>query len=176
MSPLIHRSLTLQEAQILHEELKTTPNILGYTVSELLGFQEALIAEEAGAFAGVCLSKDLRSGWTDIAALYVLPPFRGRGLGTELYLAAWQRAEERGRHIVTLSRNPTVVSLMERSGMEVSPSMRNAPFALHLHMQCHMASLYRTWEMLRKFRAMRNAPPLHCGVKRFPLPDATRRD
>ncbi len=167
MSPLIFRSLTLQEAQTLHEELKTTPNILGYTVRELLGFQESLVAEEVGAFAGVCLSKDLRSGWTDIAALYVLPAFRGRGLGAELYGAAWRRAEQRRRHIVTLSRNPTVVSLMERLGMEIRPSMRNAPFALHLHMQCHMASLYRTREMLRKFRAMKDAPPLLCGVKRF---------
>ena len=176
MSPLVLRSLTPQEARTLHEELKTTPNILGYTVRELLGFQEAFVAEAAGVFAGVCLSKDLRFGWTDIAALYVLPEFRGRGLGTELYQAAWRRAEERRRHIITLSRSPTVVSLMERSGMAVSPSMRRAPFAMHLYMQCHMTSLYRTREALRKFRAMRDAPPLRCGVKRFCPPDNREGD
>lgn len=169
---LVSRPLTFDEARTLKEELKTTPNILGYTLRELVGFQEAFVAEVDGAFAGVCLSKDLRFGWTDIAVLYVLPAFRGQSLGTKLYAAAFQRANERGRHIVTLSRNPAVVRLMERSGMEIGDSMRTAPLALHLHMNCHMMSLYRLREAFCKFSAMKNAPPLRCGLKRYCPPNA----
>ena len=70
---LVCRRLSPAEARLLHEELKTTTNIFGYTVPELLRFREMIIAEADGVFAGACLSKDLLFDWTDIAALYVLP-------------------------------------------------------------------------------------------------------
>ena len=130
------------------------------------------MAESEGVFAGVCLSKDLRFVWTDSAVLYMLPAFRGQRIATELYGAAWKRAQERQRHVVTLSRNPAVVRLMERLGMEVGASLRKAPFALHLHINRPTMSLYRLQETIRKSRAMKNAPPLLCGTKRYRPPDA----
>jgi GNAT superfamily N-acetyltransferase len=147
---ILHRSLSPDEARRLHEELKTTPNIFGYTVPELLRFGDVFVADVEGAFAGACISKDLRFNWTDIAVLYVLPAFRGRGIGARLYAAAWERARERGRHIYTLSRSPEVIHLMERSGMEITRSLWRAPLAVHLHMNRHMMSWYRIGEMLRK--------------------------
>ena len=164
---LIHRQFTPEEAATLHVELKSTPNILGYTVPELLRFSDVWIAEEEGAFAGACISKDLRFGWTDIAVLYVLPAFRGRGLGRMLYAAAWQQAEERHRHILTLSRNLEVIRMMKYRGMKVSGSMLQAPLAMHLHMQCHMASVYRLRESIRKSRQMKTESPLLVGSKKY---------
>ena len=164
----VPRPLTPLEAGALCEELKTTPNILGYTVKELLRFRETLVAEVDGAFAGVCLSKDLLFGWTDIAALYVLPAFRGQGVGTRLYEAAWRRAEARQRHILTLSRNPAVIGLMERSGMTMACSMALSPFALQVHMSWHMMSVYRLRESIRKSADLKAAPALRCGTKTFP--------
>lgn len=172
-SILRHRPLTEAEARRLHEELKTTANIFGYTVRELLRFREVVVAEdEDGRFAGACLSKDLTFHWTDIAALYVLPGFRGRGLGGKLYTTAFERARERRRHIYTLSRSPEVIHLMERFGMTLTRSPLNAPFAVHLHMQCHMASWYRFREGMRKMkmRAGDGAPPMTSGTKRFKTP------
>jgi GNAT superfamily N-acetyltransferase len=147
---ITRRGLTAPEAARLHEELKTTPNILGYTVRELLRFTDVLVAEAKGDFAGACLSKDLAFGWTDIAVLYVLPAFRGTGVGTRLYAAAWEADWERGRHIITLSRAPQVIHLMERFGMELTRSAWRAPFAYHMEMNWHMMSLYRWREMMRK--------------------------
>ena len=163
---LTHRKLTSEEAALLHAELKTTPNILGYTIRELLRCSDVWVAEEDGAFAGACISKDLRFGWTDIAVLYVVPAFRGRGLGRELYDVAWKRAEQRGRHILTLSRNLEVIVMMKRRGMRVSGSMWKAPFAMHLHMQCHMMSVYRLREGLRKGRQMQTESPLLVGIRK----------
>ena len=163
---LTHRRLTETEAQILHEELKTTPNILGYTVPELLRFTEVLVAEKEGTFAGACLSKDLRFGWTDIAVLYILPAFRGQGLARELYTAAWQRAEQRNRHIYTLSCSPPVIHLMEQFGMKTTPGMWNAPLAVRIHMDCHMMSIYRIREAIRKGRQMKRTVRLLSGTKR----------
>ena len=70
---LTPRVLSQIEAALMHQELKSTPNILGYTVSELMRFQNVIVAEVDGSFAGVCISKDLLFGWTDIAILYILP-------------------------------------------------------------------------------------------------------
>ena len=163
---LAHRRLTQPEAEHLHEELKTTPNILGYTVPELLRFTDIFVAESEGRLAGVCISKDLRFGWTDIAVLYVLPAFRGQGVARELYTAAWKRAEQRNRHLYTLSCSPPVIHLMQEFGMKMTPRMWNAPLAVHLHMQCHMMSVYRVREALRKGRKMPRAVSLVSGTKR----------
>jgi GNAT superfamily N-acetyltransferase len=165
---LIHRRLTRSEAIQLHEELKTTPNILGYTVREIEGFRDAFVAEVEGVFAGVCVSKDLLFGWTDIAVLYVLPAFRGRGLGTELYTAAWQRASQRSRHIFTLSRSPQVIHLMKRFGMDITGSMWRAPLAFHLHMNRHMMSLHRMREAIRKSTQMKSQGRMLSGTRKAP--------
>lgn len=148
---LVHRTLTRAEAACLHEELKSTANILGYTIKELLRFSDVLVAEaENGTFAGACISKDLLFGWTDIAVLYILPAFRGQGISTQLYSAAFASAEERGRHIYTLSRSPEVIHLMERMGMKMTRSIESSPFAVHLYTQYHMMSFYRWKEVFRK--------------------------
>jgi GNAT superfamily N-acetyltransferase len=171
---LIYRRLTDTEAKQLHEELKTTPNIFGYTINELVRFRDVFIAEAEGRFAGACISKDLHFGWTDIAVLYILPEFRGRGLGSALYTAAWQRAWQRGRHIFTLSCSPEVIHLMERFGMELRPEMWKAPLAVHLHMNRHMMSLYRIKEAIRKSRQMKRTSPLLSGTKRNPAGELER--
>ena len=148
------RKSALAEAACLHEELKSTPNILGYTIPELLRFSHVLIAEaveENGvAFAGICISKDLLFNWTDIALLYVLPDFRGQGISTRLFDAAFVRAQERRRHIYALSRSPQVIHLMEKSGMTLTRAVWKAPLAVHIHMNCHMNNWYRLRESVRK--------------------------
>ncbi len=165
---LVFRTLTPEEAGVLHEELKTTPNILGYTVPELLRFREVVVAHDAeGIFAGACLSKDLAFGWTDVAVLYVFPAFRGRGIAARLYEDAFARACGRGRHVFTLSRSPQVIRLMERFGMKMTRSLWRAPLAFHLYMNGHMMSVYRTREMLRKAGMPGDGGPgLTAGMKR----------
>ncbi len=164
---LTHRSLTDKEARQLHEELKTTPNILGYTVRELMHFQNVIVSEDGTNLSGVCISKELLFGWTDIAVLYVLPDYRGKGLARALYTAAWESAVARNRHIFTLSCSPEVVHLMNEFGMRTSHSMLKMPLAVHLHMNKHMMSWYRISESVRKSRVMKRVMPLTGGIKKI---------
>lgn len=167
MPRLIHRRLRHAEAVRLHQELKTTPNILGYTVRELERLCDVQVAEAEGSFAGACWSVDLAQGWTEIAALYVLPEFRGRGIGAALFCAAWERTQERARHVYILSRNPQVVGWMRRLGMTVDGKLGRAPFAVHWYMAWYLASLHRGLESLRKHRQIAQGPPLLQGIKKY---------
>ena len=148
-----NRSLTPAEATILHDELKTTPNILGYSAHELLHFGEGLVAvtdDDTEAFAGVCLCKDLLWNWSDIAVLYVLPAYWGARLAAQLFDAAFVVLETRKRHVYVLSRTPTVIRWMRERGMTVSESPIAAPLAAHLDALLHMMNRYRWREAGRK--------------------------
>ena len=167
MTEIIHRPLTQAEAVQVHRALKDTPNILGYTVRELTRLSDVYVAAQDGRFAGVCFSADLRQNWTEIAALCVLPDFRGRGIGRALFQAAWERTQARCRHVYVLSRNPQVIKWMQAQGMEVGGKMRYAPLVVHWHMACHMASGYRMREGFRKRKAIKECPPLLQGIKKY---------
>ena len=167
MAEIVHRPLTRPEARRLHDALKETPNILGYTVRELLMLTDVFVAEaDGGAFAGVCFSVDMAQNWTEIAAVFVFPAFEGRGLGAALFDAAWARAETRRRHLYLLSRNPRVVKWMEARGMEVSEAGWKAPAAVQWYMARYMASRHRWAESFRKRKALSQCPPLMQGIKR----------
>ena len=134
--------------------------------SKLMQFSDVSVGEADGTFAGVCLCVDMGRNWTEIAAVLVLPESRGRGMGTALFAAAWERAWTRGRHLYVLSRNPQVVGWMEARGMDVSAVGGNAPLVVHWHMARHMASRHRWAEGFRKRKAIHACPPLRQGIKR----------
>jgi GNAT superfamily N-acetyltransferase len=163
---IVYRPLTPDEARLLHHELRTTPNIIGYTTGELRAKRDVFVGEIGGRFAGLFFSVDLPFGWTELAVLYVLPEFRGHGLGRALFDAAFQRAEERKRHILILSRNPAVVGWMREKGMDVTAVGIKAPLAYHLHSLVYMAHPYRNLEAFRKLPQMLKGPPLMQGTNR----------
>ncbi|MEO7718211.1 MAG: GNAT family N-acetyltransferase [Capsulimonas sp.] len=163
---ITHRPLKPSEAETLHQELKSTPNILGFTVRELVRMQDVQVAEDNGVFAGAALTFDLPLGWTEIAAVYVLPRFRGLGLGKGLLHASWDRATIRERHIYMLSRNTSVVEWMRGQGMTISGNPMLAPFAVQIWMPVYMASRHRWMESLRKSREIRKCPSMVQGIKK----------
>ncbi|MGI4787573.1 MAG: GNAT family N-acetyltransferase [Janthinobacterium lividum] len=167
MIEIIHRALTRGEAVRLHEELKTTPNILGYTVRELERLLDVHVAEVNGDFAGVCFCVDLSQNWTEVAALYVLPEFRGAGVGKMLFDKVWKCVQARQRHVYILSRNSQVIGWMSELGMTVDADLWRAPLAVHWFMARYMASRHRYAESIRKRRAIARCPPLRQGIKKY---------
>ncbi|MBC8142504.1 MAG: GNAT family N-acetyltransferase [Armatimonadetes bacterium] len=157
---LENRPLTVDEATILHHELKTTPNILGYSVRELTDFGTGIVAvvesDSGAAFAGVCLCKDLLWNWSDIAVLYVLPAYRGARISSRLFAAAFDALQERSRHVFVLSRTPQIIRLMEQREMKISGSGFAAPLAVHIDINLHMMNAHRWREAVRKQKMRRD--------------------
>ena len=167
MTEFIRRSLTRDEAETLHALIRLTPNILGYRTAELMGFNDVWIAEWEGTFAGACLLVDLPLGWTEIAVLYVLEEFRGKGIGKELFDRAWRMAQDRKRSIYVISRDASVLKLMRERGMRIERNLLKAPLAVHLYNGKYMASPYRIGEALRKIPLSRGKPPFLFGVRKL---------
>ena len=134
---IAHRPPTRAEALKLHQELKTTPDILGYTVRELERLSDVHVALAGQEFAGACWSVDLALGWTEIAAFYVLPEFRGMGSGERLFRAAWDRTQGCQRHVYVLRRNPKVVGWMRELGMTVGGRLWRAAGRPLVHAVVH---------------------------------------
>lgn len=148
---LVRRRLSVGESEALHEALKATANILGYTPAELRAFREVHVAEAFdNALAGVCLIKDLAAGWTEIAALFVFPAHRGRGVGGRLFASVLADAQDRKRHVYVLSRAPEVIRWMERAGMVLHRNPLRDPWPVGWDAIRHYASVYRLREAIRK--------------------------
>jgi GNAT superfamily N-acetyltransferase len=164
------RMLTTDEARTIHLALRTTPNILGYTIGELKSQRQMFVATVEGEFAGICFNTDLLFGWTEIAVLYVLDHHQGKGIGKTLFDTAFAQCQERQRHIFILSRNPVVVHWMEQKGMIVEKANpAHAPLAFHLYSFWYMAHPYRNIESFRKLPQLLKTPPLMQGILRYYL-------
>lgn len=163
---LSERSLGREEAERLSTALKETPNILGYTPRELQNFHEVIVAHadgEDGGAAGVCILKPMPGRWTDIAVIFVFPEYRRRGIGSRLFTAAIQRIRDQKRHVLCVSRDASIIRLMERDGMRFISSML-LPWPVQYAYSIHYSSVYRFKEALRKAAIFRGQPPFRYAV------------
>ena len=151
---IVKRRLTASEADVLYKEIKTTPNILGLTRGEWRAFKDVWVAEKDGQMAGVCANRDLPLGWSEVAALYVLPEHRAHGLGRQLFELAFDDLVKRRRDIYVISRNPAIIKMMEERRMRFL-AIERMPLGITLFNLAYMAQPYRGWEMLRKQMAFR---------------------
>ncbi|MES2463326.1 MAG: GNAT family N-acetyltransferase [Armatimonadota bacterium] len=162
---LVDRPLHRNEAQQISVAIRETPNILGYSPEELLSFGGCLVAEnDAGELAGVCVVKRLSRHWSEIAFLIVLPAFRKQGIGSALFDEAFQRLRDRGDTILCVSREVSILRLMEKAEMRFIPEWRMPP-AVHLAKMRHYSSFYRFWESFRKAPMYRGQPPFRYAIR-----------
>lgn len=147
------RNISLPEAELLIEKIKSTPNIVGYTVAEWSNCGRVIVAEDdRGQLLGACLNYDFAKNWTKIAALYVLEEYRGRGIGKALFYAAFDDAIHSGKNVYTISRNPIVIEMMNKLEFTTFDRFFNLPDRLdfYIHSLQWLASPYRIKEIIRK--------------------------
>ena len=82
MFKISKRTVTKAEAELLVRQIKLTPNIMGYSLTEWMSAEYIIVAEDDnGNMVGVCLNYDFHPNWNKIAALFVIEEYRGTGLG-----------------------------------------------------------------------------------------------
>lgn len=161
---LIDRPLRPDEARLVSGAIRETPNILGYSPRELLALPSCLVAEaENGAFAGVCAIKRFTQKYSEITFILVLPAYRKRGIGAALFHEAFQRLRNQGYTILCISREPSILRLMEEANMNFIAEWR-LPLVVHLAKMHHYSSLYRFCEGFRKGPMYSGQPPFRYAV------------
>jgi GNAT superfamily N-acetyltransferase len=167
------RKIEVSEAELIVEKIKSTPNIVGYTTDEWLKGEHIIIAEDdRGQLLGACFNYDFAKNWTKIAALYVLEEFRGRGIGKKLFYSSFDDAIQRDKNVYTISRNPTVIKIMNELEFTLFDSFFKFPdrFKLdrldfYIHSSQWLASPYRIQEIVRKQIAFPSQQDFIYGVK-----------
>jgi GNAT superfamily N-acetyltransferase len=158
MFQIIKRQLTDNEARLVVKEIKSTPYIVGYSLSEWIKSENILVAEdEIGNLLGVCLIYDFHKDWCKIAALFVLNDFRGRGIGKALFYRSVKDALERGKNVYMISANPIVIQMMKKSNFCLFKNifnLQNSYTTYQLYFYIHhiiwTMNLYRLKEIIRK--------------------------
>ena len=162
---IIKRSLSEKEIELLIKEVKTTPNIIGYTKREWSKFKNIWVAETENELVGVLVAINLPYNWIDIAVLYVLKPYRNKGIGRELIDTTTTLIETKGNNLYMVSSNPMVIKNME----EINMTLVNSPFKLPLAIQLfnirYALNLFRIYEAIRKAVKMKREHRFVYGYK-----------
>jgi GNAT superfamily N-acetyltransferase len=117
-----------------------------------------------GQLAGVCATKRLSGKYHEIAFILILPAYRRQGLGSALFRTAFRRLSDQGYATLCISREPSVLRLMEEAGMRFLPEWR-LPLAVHLAKMHHYWSVYRFREAFRKVPMYRDQPPFQYAIR-----------
>lgn len=143
------RPLTDQEIDLIYHELKSTPNITGYTRSEWKAFKNVFVATRQGILIGISLTKMIDEQWDELAVLYVLPAFRHKGVGKHLFYKAFESLKDKKKNIYAVSRNQSIIALLKSNRFELLNFLKLPP-ELKLHILKFALSPYRIYEFVRK--------------------------
>ena len=174
MIKLFSRNLQPHEAQTIVEEIKKTPNITGYSLKEWLSFKNILVAEDKGKIMGVCLYYDFHRNWSFISVLIVLKPFRGMGIGKNLFERCCDNILRDGKNIYTASKNPIVIDIMKKMDFILFDSLFGLPkgykkyeLIFILRLINWIFSSYRLKELVRKAKLYGVRSNFTYGIKSY---------
>ncbi len=173
MLRIVKRKVNESEAKLLVHLIKSTPNIIGYTLKEWLDAEYVFVAEdEHGLLLGACFNYDIDRDWNKIAALYVLEEFRNRGLGKALFCESFNDAMTRNKNVYTISCNPVVLNIMSELEFTTFANLIEFPRAytddrisFYIHTLEWLSNAYRIKEIVRKQFVCRPQQPFVYGVK-----------
>lgn len=167
------RKLTRDEALILIEGIKNTPNITAYTLRQWLRCKHVVVAtNREGRIMGAVMNDDFTKHWTEIAVVFVLEEFRRQGLGREIFEIAHAFNIRRNKNILMMSREPNVTRMMEELGFELhegfhyfSNMSQIDSFILRYYYEIRAKlSLFRLREVARKKKIYGVCDPFMYGI------------
>lgn len=173
MLKVLKRKITRTEAELLIEQIKLTPNIIGYCLSEWLEAENIVVAEDdKGNLVGACLNYDFSKDWSKIAALFVLEEFRGQGIGKLLFYESFKDAIQRGKNIYIISSNPIILKIMSKLEFLTFEGLTNFPkeyynyqLTFYMHSIKWLINFYRIKEIIRKKIVYNSQETFLYGIK-----------
>jgi len=153
------------EIDLLVNEIRETPFIVGLTKREWGNFCDIFVANISGFLAGVCVVKNLSFNWVEIGPILVLKKYRGKNIGQNLFDQAFDFAESKKKNIYIVSRNPVIVKWMEKRGMVLKNNLIGLPWPILWHDFVMVFSLFRIFEFLRKSFIFRKKSEYIYGYK-----------
>jgi len=161
------RVLTDSEITLLINEIKTTPNIIGFTAKEWRSFGQYYVAIVDGKLAGICLATSINRQWSELTMLYVLTKYRRLGIGRKLFNIAWEELRKNHQNIYCVSRSEAVLNMMKEKQMKFV-SIFSLPWALKADIIFYaLKSIYRIKEFFRKLVAFPGSLAWHYGIKKY---------
>jgi hypothetical protein len=161
---ITQRNLSRDEAILISDAIKLTPNITGYRPSELTKLTSVLIAENDRDFIGVLAYVEGES-YIDLKLFIILEKFRDKGYGAQLFNSFMDSFKPSGKPIYSVTKNPAVIHLLKESGF-VKTSFIRLPLASKLHQAGMVFSFYRIKESVRKFFKFRHGGKFSYWIKR----------
>ncbi|NEO03845.1 MAG: GNAT family N-acetyltransferase [Moorea sp. SIO3I7] len=173
MITVLKRKVSKSEAELLVKAIKSTPNIIGYSLKEWLEAEHVIVSEnEKGNLLGACLNYDINRDWYKIGALFVFKEFRGQGIGKSLFYKSVEDAVQRGKNVYTISSNPIVIKIIEDSEFEkvskffdLTKVWKEDRLFFFKHTVVWIMNLYRIKEIFRKTIVFNSNAPFVFGVK-----------
>ena len=163
MHQILKTQLSENEVNIFQSEIKNTLNITGYTKNEWAKFEDVWVAKVDGEVAGVCVNIEINREWAEIAVLYVLDRYRGKGIGLGLFNTSFEYLKESGKKIYTTTRNPKVEKYM--IGKKFSfVSFFALPLPILLFNLRFTCSIFRIREYFRKRMYKNDLEPFKYGA------------
>ncbi|MBU7585133.1 MAG: GNAT family N-acetyltransferase [Nostoc sp. TH1S01] len=175
MVKILKRKVTKSEAELLVKQIKLTPNIIGYSLTEWLAAEHVIVAEDEDCkMLGVCLNYDINKYWYKIASLFVFEEFRGKGIGKLLFYESYKYAVKRHKNAYTISANKIVIKMMRDLDFLLFDNLLNLPkmvskhkLVLCLHSLIWITNLYRIQEVIRKSIVYQNHTNFIYGIHIF---------
>lgn len=169
---IIQKRFTKDEARIAQKEIRTSPDITGYSIRELLRLKTVFKAFASNEFAGACANFDFPPwlgetggrNWTELSAYIVFSKHCNQGIGKLLFQTAYKDAIQRGKNIYIVSRNPAMIKIFKKENFQIINSFWQLPVAVIIDTFIFAISWYRAKEFLRKL-PMKKSGKFIFGIK-----------
>jgi GNAT superfamily N-acetyltransferase len=164
---IVKRRLTEEEIAFLMNAIKETPTVTGFSENEWRNFDGVFVAEVDNRFVGVITLANTFGNWVNMPASYLLPEYRGLGIGNALYAAAVKAAMRKKKDICAIIDSEIAENILRQNRVQIYESFFELPFLVMLFNMAHVLNCYRIYEFIRKRIVFPAERKLTYGIKLY---------
>ncbi len=122
MPELLQGVLSDEEVSVLVREMKVSPGFANYSEKELRAYdkRQLICLRQNGQLCGIAAYKLFGRDWAEFTTIIILPEFRSRGLGKQLWQTMLEKLAE--KNVLVISANSLVKNKLALADGFVSQS------------------------------------------------------